>query len=235
MTSRKELKATAKEALEGKWGIAIGLFLMLTILTFVLCAIPIIGVILLIVLLPSIYYAFPQIFFSIKRHNQISANDVFMNLFKNLKIYWGIVLRIVQMIFPFILFYIVSIVLFNIAESKNLTLLENITIFTTLIAYVLLYMQTLYYSQVIYIITDNPNLTCKDAVIQSKKLMIGHRLEYFILILSFFWWNALAYITCSIGNLYVIPYTLTTLAAYYDALAGNDNYIEATDEIIIEE
>jgi len=235
MTSRKELKATAKEALEGKWGIAIGLSLMVFAISILLCMIPIIGWILFFVIYPSILYIFPQIFFSIKRNEHISANEIFTRLFKNLKTYWGIALRTLQKLFVFLLPYVLGMVLFNYAQFKGSIQLEIIATIIAVIGYIILIIQSFYYSQAIYVITDNPTMSCKDAVMKSKELMAGHRFEYFILSLSFFGWAALAYLTCGLGYLYVFPYMSTTYVAYYDALIGyNNNDEKINTESIIE-
>ena len=61
-------------------------------------------------------------------------------------------------------------------------------------------------------------MTCDEAVIKSKELMTGHRLEYFLLSLSFIVWFFVATITAGLGSLYLMPYMYTTFVAYYDEL-----------------
>ena len=75
-------------------------------------------------------------------------------------------------------------------------------------------------------------MTCKEAVLESQLLMTGHRLEYFILALSFIGWILIGAITFGIGLFYTLPYMQTTFAAFYDKLVGKDNYIENNNDFI---
>jgi Predicted integral membrane protein len=74
------------------------------------------------------------------------------------------------------------------------------------------------YSQVYYILRDNPELDGLAAIDRSKEMMRGHKGEYFVLLLSFFWWYCLCILTLGIACLYVWPYTSLTLANYYEEL-----------------
>lgn len=49
-------------------------------------------------------------------------------------------------------------------------------------------------------------------------MMEGHKMEYFLLVLSFIGWIILGVITFGIGMLLVEPYMMTTLAHYYEDL-----------------
>lgn len=81
------------------------------------------------------------------------------------------------------------------------------------------------YSQTYFIIKDKldsgQEISATEAITESRKLMDGHKAEYFILQLSFLGWLILGTITCGIGNLWVLPYIYTTNANYYRQLAGN--------------
>ncbi len=50
-------------------------------------------------------------------------------------------------------------------------------------------------------------------------MMDGHKMEYFILCLSFIGWFILSCITLGIGFLWLIPYFYTTSAAFYEEIA----------------
>lgn len=60
-----------------------------------------------------------------------------------------------------------------------------------------------------------------DAITASRKLMQGHKWEYFVLQLSFVGWGILAVCTAGIGFLWLAPYIQATNAAYYRQLAGD--------------
>ncbi len=76
------------------------------------------------------------------------------------------------------------------------------------------------YSMTYYIMIDHPELTPLEAIRLSKEIMMGHKGELFVLGLSFIGWFFLGLITFGIGLLYVIPYFNATLAEYYLSIKG---------------
>ncbi|MBP5570902.1 MAG: DUF975 family protein [Prevotella sp.] len=74
------------------------------------------------------------------------------------------------------------------------------------------------YSQTYFILKDNPELSNNAAIEKSMAMMEGHKMEYFLLVLSFIGWIILGVITFGIGMLLVEPYMMTTLAHYYEDL-----------------
>lgn len=71
-----------------------------------------------------------------------------------------------------------------------------------------------------YILAENPDLTASEAITRSKNLMYGHRLELFVLELTFIGWSILSILTFNIGNLWLNPYRNATIAAFYRELQG---------------
>ena len=80
------------------------------------------------------------------------------------------------------------------------------------------------YSQVFYILNDQPELEAMEALRASKELMDGHKLEYFLLQLSFLPWMLLCVFI--LPMFYVVPYISATNAAYYDYLLVNQGMVE---------
>ena len=76
------------------------------------------------------------------------------------------------------------------------------------------------YSMTSYILAENPNLTASEAIAQSKQMMEGHRMDFFILELSFIGWRILSALTLGIGNLWLRPYRQAAYAAFYKDLTG---------------
>jgi uncharacterized membrane protein len=72
------------------------------------------------------------------------------------------------------------------------------------------------YALVPYILTDKPELTAEEAINLSMKMMDGHKLDLFILSLSFIGWSILAIFTLCIGYLWLTPYIYTTMIAFYE-------------------
>lgn len=76
----------------------------------------------------------------------------------------------------------------------------------------------LMFSQAEYIIKDDKEIGCVDAMQQSAAMMQGHKWEYFVLVLSFIGWAILSVLTLGIGFLFLAPYYQTTMAHYYEDL-----------------
>ena len=70
-----------------------------------------------------------------------------------------------------------------------------------------------------YIMTENPEISAKEAMKISKQMMKGNKWKTFILDMSFFIWNLLSVLTFGIlGMLYVNPYNAATIAELYMTL-----------------
>ena len=81
------------------------------------------------------------------------------------------------------------------------------------------------YAMVPYITADlidsDQTVNPTKVVEASDKLMKGHKMDLFILQLSFFGWWILSIFTLDIGFLWLIPYMRSTYAIFYRKLAGN--------------
>ena len=74
------------------------------------------------------------------------------------------------------------------------------------------------YSQVYFIKLDNPDMEAKDVLNKSKELMNGHKMDYFVLLLSFIGWAILGVLTLGILYLWLVPYMSVTFANFYNEL-----------------
>lgn len=69
-----------------------------------------------------------------------------------------------------------------------------------------------------YVLADNPELTASEALAKSQSIMRGHKMELFILQLSFIGWFFLVGITFGIAAIYVLPYMSATMANFYNSI-----------------
>lgn len=85
------------------------------------------------------------------------------------------------------------------------------------------------YMMVPYILAENPGMDNKQIFEISKRMMMGEKMEAFLLELSFIGWYFLAAITCGlVGIFFVQPYaeaTITELYSYNKIKAYNEGYI----------
>lgn len=78
------------------------------------------------------------------------------------------------------------------------------------------------YSMTKYILADCPNVGAKNALKLSMRMTEGHKMEIFVLELSFLGWLILSALTLGILHvLFVGPYMESTMAAYYLELRTN--------------
>ncbi|MBQ9081945.1 MAG: DUF975 family protein [Clostridia bacterium] len=75
------------------------------------------------------------------------------------------------------------------------------------------------YFMVPYLLAENPEMDSDRALQLSSDMMVGHKMELFVLRLSFIGWQILSAITYNIlGILYVAPYYTATMAEFYVAV-----------------
>jgi uncharacterized membrane protein len=67
---------------------------------------------------------------------------------------------------------------------------------------------------VYFILAENPKISAIDAIKQSKEMMYGHKMELFLLTLSFLGWILLGIISMGIGFLWIGSYIQTSLAIF---------------------
>lgn len=76
------------------------------------------------------------------------------------------------------------------------------------------------YSQAMYILAEDPGMGPMEAIRRSKEMMEGHKMEYFLLCLSFYGWALLGIFTFGILYIWLIPYMQATFVNYHRSLKG---------------
>ena len=76
------------------------------------------------------------------------------------------------------------------------------------------------YAMTEFILAENPDLTASEAIAQSKEMMYGNRWRLFCLHFSFIGWDILSSLTLGIGNLWLRPYKQAANAAFYREISG---------------
>ena len=85
---------------------------------------------------------------------------------------------------------------------------------------------SLSYAMTDYILAENPNMTASEALELSKSMMYGNRFRLFCLQFSFIGWDILATIAFGIGHLWLTPYKQAAYAAFYREVSGTEYVIE---------
>lgn len=71
------------------------------------------------------------------------------------------------------------------------------------------------YAMTPFILEEHPEMTASEAIKASMQLMDGHKMDLFILGLTFIGWQILACLTMGIGFLFLNPYMNAAYAAFY--------------------
>ncbi|MFD2445416.1 DUF975 family protein [Bacillus sp. CGMCC 1.16607] len=210
--SISEIKGKALKSLRGKWGLAVGLTLLIFIINSIFPLIieaiisggftnwvnqegtsvggSFFSMILSIALIPFTI-AVSWFFLGVARFEEVQITDVFM-IYKDGK-------RALKLIGTSIL----------------------VGIFTFLWSLLLIIpgiIKSLSYSQTFLLLKDHPELTALDAISESRRRMNGYKWKYFLLNLSFIGWGILCIFTLGIGLLWLSPYVSTSVATFYNEL-----------------
>jgi integral membrane protein len=113
-------------------------------------------------------------------------------------------------------------------EGYNKELFSRV-LTTTLLYYVYVFLWSLLllipgcikaysYAMTPYILRDNPEMKNNAAIEESMRMMDGHKLELFLLDLSFIGWAILSILTCCIGFLWLVPYMNMARVNFYEDL-----------------
>ena len=87
------------------------------------------------------------------------------------------------------------------------------------------------YAMAMYVVAENPGISALEAINRSKEMMEGHKMELFVLYLSFFGWSLLTVITFGIAGIWTIPYMNATMANFYNEIKPLEAfYAEANPE-----
>jgi uncharacterized membrane protein len=74
------------------------------------------------------------------------------------------------------------------------------------------------YSMTAYIAEDNPELGPKECIDQSKIMMQGHKMDLFLLDLSYIGWILLGFLSLGIGFLWISPWMEMAHIRFYEEL-----------------
>jgi uncharacterized membrane protein len=105
------------------------------------------------------------------------------------------------------------------SKSFLLILIQSIFImFWSLLLFVPGLIKGCSYALTFFILRDNPDTGVLAAITQSRRMMHGHKMRYFLLQLSFIGWFLLCILSAGIGLLWLMPYVYLTNAHFYEYL-----------------
>ena len=188
---RAQLKAMAKEQIKGNIGILFVCSLIIGLIGGVLTMIPVAGSIAYLVVAPVLGVALCAIYLNLTQGQKPVVGDLFTKFDQ-------LVPALVSTLLVALFTFLWSLLLIIPGIVKSLS-----------------------YSMSSYILADNPGITGKEALERSKAMMEGHKMELFVLQLSFIGWHLLGAITMGIAYIWILPYMSATVANFYNSIKGS--------------
>jgi uncharacterized membrane protein len=193
LTPNRELMQQAREALKGKWGLAISGSLIYLGITVIAQFIPIIKFVANLIITGPLLLGMTAFYLTLSRRQEANLSQLFDGF-----------QRFVDALVTYLL-----MALFIFLWSL-LLIVPGI-------------MAALSYALTFFLMVENPGLKGKEALQKSKALMNGHRGKLFYLFLRFLGWIILGAMTFGIAFLWIIPYMQTAMARFYDDVRANSS------------
>ena len=189
---RKQLKAQAKEQIKGKLGVLIAVTLVIGAITaaatFLASLIPGVGLAVSIIVTPAFTLSTVRIYLMVVRGGTPEVKNCFDGFD-------------------------------DFFSAFKVTLLVGIYTFLWSLLFIIPGIVKGYsYSMALYVLADNKGKSARECIAESKAMMEGHKMELFVLDLSFIGWYLLCCLTCGLASLYVVPLLNATHANVYETI-----------------
>ena len=214
MKTNKALMAEAREALSGKWGLAVGGLLLLAIV-YSAAYFTYIGIL---VVTGPIWLGGAILTLKLARQETSEVGDVFKGFSyfgKSTAFFW--LFYLYQLLWH-LLFVIgcISAIAIDVIDSELEMLILVLGILLALGALVMKVRVFCKFFLVWFIGMDEPKLGAVMTFKTSADMMKGYKWKFFCLQLRFIGWLFLSILTSGIGLLWVTPYILVSFAKFYE-------------------
>ena len=189
--NRAELKAAAKAQIKGHIGILFLISLVVALIGSLLNAIPAIGSIASMLITPALSLSVVRIYLNLTK----GASPKVADSFGAVGDFW--------------------------CAFKVNFFVGLFTSLWSLLFFIPGIIKGISYSMAPYILAENEGKPALECINESKAMTEGHKMELFVLELSFIGWHLLALVTFGLSYIYVTPYLSTTRAGFYRSIAGD--------------
>jgi uncharacterized membrane protein len=193
MIVRAELKNMAKEQIRGNLGTLLVCFLIYSVIVTgcQFIPVPLAGAVIAFIIAPAFILGFTMIFLRLVQGIKPQVGDIFKGFDQ-----FGRALSLYARMMIFIFLWTLLLIIPGIIKSFS-------------------------YSMAMYVLAEHPELTAREALDESSRMMRGHKWELLVLYLSFFWWYLLGTVTLGIACIYIAPYITATITNYYHAVKAS--------------
>lgn len=229
-----ELKRLAREQLNGRWGLAIGVNLLvqmiisglLTPFYFLLIitgsgAIQSITYMVAAIIISAVSMVLQcgilRIYFGFARNQEVSVGMVFGEFTR----------RPDRYILGYVLIFVIEIMcmlpgaiclVVGIVADTALAIMIGGALY--IIGFVVVIYVSLRLSQIFYLLVEHGDMSVIEAFRTSSQMMEGNMGRFFYIYVSFIGWSLLGLLSCGIGMLWVTPYMMQTNVNFYRDLIG---------------
>ena len=190
--NRAELKAAAKNQIRGKIGILFVITLIIGLIsgaaTTILSLIPGGNLVASIIITPAFALSTVRVYLNVVQGNCPTAGDAFCGFDD----FWS-AFKVNFLVGLFTFLWSLLFVIPGIVKAIS-------------------------YSMSTYILAENKGKPALECINESKKMTEGHKMDLFVLGLSFIGWGLLCAITFGIASIWVLPYMQATYANVYNSL-----------------
>ena len=199
-TTNKELMAQAREALRGKWWLAVGALALATLVHIVSQSIPVVSFVTSILVAGPMALGVAYFVLGIARNKTPKVSEIFSGFDR-----FGTAIATYVLAVLFVILWALLLIIPGIIAALS-------------------------YSQIYFILSDNKDIGPMEAIDRSKKMMMGNKWKFFCLLWRFFGWTILSILTLGIGFLWLVPYMHVTFAKFYEDIKnGEDEVVEVIE------
>ncbi|MFI3293314.1 MAG: DUF975 family protein [Rikenellaceae bacterium] len=191
MNNNSTIRAAAREALKGNWGVAIVMYLIYVGITYGTGVIPFVGQGVSIFLGIPLGYSLSIAYLSMVRGQTVNIDNVF-DAFRGNN--FGNVFTTMLLVGCYTLLWSLLLIVPGLIKGYS-------------------------YAMTPYILADT-GVTNNEAIEESMRMMKGHKMRLFLMDLGFIGLILLSILTLGIALLWVMPYMMTSRAKFYQDLKG---------------
>ena len=200
-TENKVLMYQAREALKGKWGLAIGATIVYMLIFISIQLIPYAGQIISLLISGAMLIGLSSFSLSLSRKRETTISEIFIGFQK-----FGVGLGAFSLTMIFIILWSLLLIIPGIIAAFS-------------------------YSMTYFIIVDKSSIGPLEAIKLSKEIMRGNKWKFFCLNSRFIGWLFLCLFTFGIGFLCLSPYFYISYAQFYDDIKESYSSNLAKDQI----
>jgi uncharacterized membrane protein len=193
MKTFNELKASAKTQIKGKIGVLFAMFLIMFGVSIASSFVPVLGSIANLLVNAAFALGGAWVFLRIAKGEEVSVGNIFYG-FEDL---WTAI--------------------------KAQFFMGLFTLLWSLLLIIPGIIKAYAYSMTFFILAENKGMSVLEAITLSRKMMDGHKMDLFLLFLSFIGWFILVGITFGIAGIWVYPYSYATFSNFY--LSVKEDYM----------